>query len=59
MIDENKQVNNTSQQLGEPIEVKQAMKSDSPAEINSNESGSEVTEQVATQTNVPGDTGTH
>ncbi|MBD2629150.1 nucleotide exchange factor GrpE [Trichormus variabilis] len=53
MMDENKQVNNTSQQLGEPIEVKQAMKSDSPAEINSNESGSEVTEQMAAQTNVP------
>ncbi len=52
-MDENKQVNNTSQQLGEPIEVKQAMKSDSPAEINSNESGSEVTEQMAAQTNVP------
>ncbi len=52
-MDENKQVNNTSQQLGEPIEVKQAMKSDSPAEINSNESGSEVTEQMAAETNVP------
>ncbi|AFY32306.1 nucleotide exchange factor GrpE [Calothrix sp. PCC 7507] len=55
MIDENKQVNNTSQQLGEPIEVKQAMTSDSPAPINSNEYGSEVTEQVAAQPNVPGD----
>jgi molecular chaperone GrpE len=32
------------------------MKSDSPAEINSNESGSEVTEQVTAQTNVPADT---
>jgi molecular chaperone GrpE len=42
--------------LGEPIEVKQAMKSDSPAQINSNESGSEVTEKVADQTNVEGDT---
>jgi molecular chaperone GrpE len=49
---ENKQVNNTNQQLGEPIEVKQAMKSDSPAEINSQESGSEVTEQM-TAHNVP------
>jgi molecular chaperone GrpE len=55
MMDENKQVNNNSQQLGEPIEVKQAMKSDSPAEINSNESGSEVTEQVAAQTNAAED----
>lgn len=58
MIDENKQINNPSQQLGEPTEVKQAMKSDSPAQINFNESGSEVTEQVAAQTNVPGDTAT-
>lgn len=52
MIDENKQVNNINQQLGEPIEVKQAMKSDSPDEINSQESGSEVTEQM-TAHNVP------
>ncbi|MEH2081928.1 MAG: nucleotide exchange factor GrpE [Nostoc sp.] len=56
MIDENKQINNTSQQLGEPTEVKQAMKSDYPAHINFNESGSEVTEQVAAQTNISGDT---
>jgi molecular chaperone GrpE len=56
MIDENKQVNNTNQQLGEPIEVKQAMTSDSPAEINSNEYVNEVTEQVAAPTNVSGDT---
>ncbi len=56
MMDENKQVNNTSQQLGEPTEVKQVMMSDSPAEINSNESGSEVIEQVAAQNNVSGDT---
>ncbi|MBD2357792.1 nucleotide exchange factor GrpE [Tolypothrix sp. FACHB-123] len=56
MIDDNKQVNNTSQQLGEPTEVKQAMKSDSPVEINSNESGSEVTEPVAAQNNVSGTT---
>ncbi|MBW4613789.1 MAG: nucleotide exchange factor GrpE [Desmonostoc vinosum HA7617-LM4] len=55
MMDENKQVNYTSQQLGEPTEVNQAMKSDSPAEINSNEFGSEVTEQVTTQANVSGD----
>jgi len=58
MIDENKQVNNTNQQLGEPIKVKQAMTSDSPAEINSNEYGSEVTEQVAAPVNVSGDTAT-
>jgi molecular chaperone GrpE len=58
MMDENKQINNTSQQLGEPTEVKQAMKSDSPAQTNFNESGSEVTEQVAAQTNVSGDTAT-
>jgi len=32
------------------------MKSDSPSEINSNESGSEVTEQVATPINEQGDT---
>ncbi|MBN3888212.1 MAG: nucleotide exchange factor GrpE [Nostoc sp.] len=56
MIDENKQINNTSQQLGEPTEVKQAMKSDSPAQVNFNESGSEATEQVAAQTNISGDT---
>ncbi|MBE9049271.1 nucleotide exchange factor GrpE [Nostocales cyanobacterium LEGE 11386] len=56
MMDENKQVNNISQQLGEPTEVKQVMKSDSPAQINSNESGSEVTEQVTTPTNVSEDT---
>jgi molecular chaperone GrpE len=55
-MDENKQRNNTSQQLGEPTEVKQAMKSDSPAQVNFNESGSEVTEQVAAQINVSGDT---
>jgi molecular chaperone GrpE len=56
MIDENKQINNTSQQLGEPTEVKQAMKSDFPAQVNFNESGNEVTEQVAAQTNVSGST---
>ncbi|WP_017654521.1 nucleotide exchange factor GrpE [Fortiea contorta] len=56
MIDENKQVNSTSEQLGEPIEVMQPMTSDSPAPINSNEYSSDVTEQVAAQTNVSGDT---
>ncbi|WP_242056312.1 MULTISPECIES: nucleotide exchange factor GrpE [unclassified Nostoc] len=44
--------------MGEPIEVKQEMMSDSPAQINSNESGSEVTEQVAATSNVSGDTAT-
>jgi molecular chaperone GrpE len=58
MMDENKQINNTSQQLGEPTEVKQAMNSDSPGQINSNEYGSEFTEQVAAQTNVTADTAT-
>ncbi|MEH2122623.1 nucleotide exchange factor GrpE [Nostoc sp.] len=58
MMDENRQINNISQQLGEPTEVKQAMKSDSAAQINFNESGNEVTEQVAAQTNIPGDTTT-
>ncbi|MDB9371794.1 nucleotide exchange factor GrpE [Nodularia sphaerocarpa] len=56
MMDENKQVNNTSQQLGEPTEVKQSMNSDSPAQTNSNESGSEVTEQVTTPMDVSEDT---
>ena len=54
-MDENKQVNNTSQQLGEPTEVKQSMKSDSPAQTNSNESGSEVTEQVTISNHVSED----
>ncbi len=58
MIDENKQINNSSQATGEPTEVKQAMKSDSPAQMNSNELEREVKEQVVDQTNVPGDTAT-
>ncbi|HYW20012.1 MAG TPA: nucleotide exchange factor GrpE [Nodularia sp. (in: cyanobacteria)] len=56
MMDENKQVNDISQQLGEPTEVKQSMKSDSPAQTNFNESGSEVTEQVTTPIDVSQDT---
>ncbi|BAB74144.1 nucleotide exchange factor GrpE [Anabaena sp. FACHB-709] len=56
MIDENKQVNHTSQQLGESTEVKQAIMSESPAQINNNESANEVTEPVAIPTNVVGDT---
>lgn len=52
MMDENKQVNNTSQQLGEPTEVKESMNSDSPVENNSHESGSEVTEPVTTPENI-------
>jgi molecular chaperone GrpE len=55
MMEENKQVHNINQQLGKPIEVKQAMKSDSPAEINSNESGSDETEQMADQNNITGE----
>lgn len=55
MIDENKQVNNTSQQLGESTEVKQAIMSESPAEINNNELKSE-TEQVTAPTNAEGET---
>lgn len=49
-MDENKQVNNKSQQLGETIEV--SMKS----ETNSYESGTEVTEQVTTPENLSEDT---
>jgi molecular chaperone GrpE len=56
MMDEDKQINNTSQQLGEPTEVKQAMNSDSPVPMNANEPGSEVTEQVADATSVPENT---
>lgn len=56
MIDENKQVNNTSQQLGESTEVEQAIMSESPAEINTNELKSEVTEQVTAPTNLGGET---
>lgn len=51
MIDENKQVNNTSQ-VGEPTEVQQAMTSDSPSQINVNE---EVTEQVVAPTGAQGE----
>ncbi len=56
MMDEDKQINNTSQQLGEPTEVKQAMNSDSPVPMDANEPGSEVTEQVADATSVPENT---
>jgi len=49
-MNENKQVNNKSQQLGETIEV--SMKS----ETNSHESGTEVTEQVTTPENLSEDT---
>ncbi len=52
MMDENKQVNNTSQELGEPIEVKQAMNSDSPAEINSHDSDNNVIEHETSPNNV-------
>jgi molecular chaperone GrpE len=59
MIDENKQVEDTSKATGEPTEVKQAMKSDSSGHTNSNELEREVTEQVADQTNLPEDTATY
>ena len=55
---EDKQQNNTSQHSGEPIEVKQAMKSDFPAQTNPNESGTEETYLVAAQTNESGETAT-
>jgi molecular chaperone GrpE len=58
MMDEKKHHYNTSQQLGEIIEEKQAMNSDSQAQINSNELESEVTEQVTTPTNSAEDTAT-
>lgn len=55
MMDENKQVNNTNQQLDEPIEVRQAMKSDSPSEINFPESDGDVTEQIVAPTDLTGE----
>jgi molecular chaperone GrpE len=58
MIDENQQQNNTNQQLGEQTEEKQAMTSDSTAELNANATQNEVSEQVSTQTNVSGDAAT-
>ncbi|MBP5971651.1 nucleotide exchange factor GrpE [Brasilonema sp. CT11] len=57
MIDEDKQQKNTNQQSGEESEEKQAMTSDSTAEINPNVSQSE-TEPVARQINVSEDTAT-
>ncbi|MBW4629237.1 MAG: nucleotide exchange factor GrpE [Brasilonema octagenarum HA4186-MV1] len=57
MIDEDKQQNNTNQQSGEESEEKQAMTSDSTAEINPNVSQSE-TDPVARQINVSEDTAT-
>jgi len=56
MMNENKQIHNPSQATGEPTEVKQAMKSDSPAQMNSNELEREVIEQVADPTNLSEDT---
>lgn len=56
MMDEYKQINNTSQQVGEPTEVKQAMNSDSSVPMNANEPGTEVTDEVTTETNVPENT---
>lgn len=57
MIDEDKQQNNANQQSGEESEEKQAMTSDSTAEINPNVTQSE-TEPVARQINVSEDTAT-
>jgi molecular chaperone GrpE len=58
MIDEDKQQNNTSQQLGEQTEEKQAMTSDSTPQVNPNATQNEVTEQVTSQTDTTGDTAT-
>ncbi|MGH2415315.1 MAG: nucleotide exchange factor GrpE, partial [Microcystaceae cyanobacterium] len=58
MIDEDKQQNNTNQQSGEESEEKQAMTSDSTAQINVNASQSEGTEPVASQVDVSSDTTT-
>jgi len=55
-MDENKQVDNSNQQLDEPIEVKQAMKSDSPSQINSPAPDGEAIEAVIAQTDLEGDT---
>jgi molecular chaperone GrpE len=57
MIDEDKHQNNTNQQSGEESEEKQAMTSDSTAEINTNVNQSE-TEPVASQTDVSENTAT-
>ncbi len=56
MMDEDKQVNSTSESKGEPTEDKQAMNSDSPASMNVNEPTSDATEQATAQTNVSEDT---
>jgi molecular chaperone GrpE len=53
-MDENKQINATGSK-GTPKEVQQAMMSDSPAQMNKDESGSEVTEQVASPSNPSAD----
>ncbi|WP_017315724.1 nucleotide exchange factor GrpE [Mastigocladopsis repens] len=58
MIDEEQQQNNTSQQLDEQTEEKQAMTSDSTAQINANATQSEVTEQVVSQTDESRETAT-
>ncbi|MBW4431771.1 MAG: nucleotide exchange factor GrpE [Pelatocladus maniniholoensis HA4357-MV3] len=48
--------NNTNQQVGEPTEVKQTMNSDSSVPMNDNEPGTEVTDEVTTETNLPENT---
>ncbi len=47
MMDEDKNLNTTSQPLGEATEVKQAMNSESPSPTNVNEPSSEVTQTAA------------
>ncbi|SRR5579883_163041 len=58
MMNENQQINDTSKATGESTEVKQAMKSDSSTQMNSNELQPEVAEQVVDQANVPEETTT-
>ncbi|MEC4818148.1 MAG: nucleotide exchange factor GrpE [Scytonema sp. PMC 1069.18] len=52
MINEDKQPNDTNQQLDEPTEEKQAMTTDSTTPMNVNDSANEVNQQVENQTDV-------
>ena len=54
-MDENKQVDHSNQQLDEPIEVKRAMKSDSPSQVNSPAPDGEAIDAVTAQTDLEGD----
>ncbi|GAB1538776.1 hypothetical protein NUACC21_14400 [Scytonema sp. NUACC21] len=58
MVDENQQQNYTNQQSGQPTEEQQTMTPDSTEQINANESGNEVNQQVGTQTDVAPETAT-